>query len=53
MYAEWDAEGDITFIVPENDAWNIDHLASEERYLWPCFTDSLRDKLNAFCDSIV
>ena len=51
--AEWDDEGDILFAVPEHVAWEINRLAEDEEYLWPCFAPGLSSKLNAFCQAIV
>jgi hypothetical protein len=50
---EWDNEGEIVFSVPEHVAWEINRLAEEEDYLWPCFAPELSSKLNAFCQAIV
>jgi hypothetical protein len=51
--AEWDTEEEITFRVPEHKAWQIDELAKEEEYRFPCFAGSLVRKLQAFCFDIV
>jgi len=54
---EWDDEGTVTFDVPEHFAWAIQQAAEEDMAggysAWPCFAPELRDKLNAFLDSIV
>jgi hypothetical protein len=39
--------------VPESAAWEIQHLAEEEQFLWPCFGGDLRNKLNDFLGQIV
>lgn len=49
----WDDEGEIVFTVPEHVAWEINRLAEEEEYLWPCFAPSLSRKMNDFCQAIV
>lgn len=49
----WDDEGDITFQIPEHIAWEIDELAKEEDYTFPCFASDLRHKMQDFCNSIV
>ena len=49
----WDDKGDITFSVSEYQAWEIDELASEEDYSFPCFASDLRHKMQDFCNSIV
>lgn len=43
---EWCDEGDITFMLPEHAVWEIDELAFEEGYLWPCFAPELAAKMN-------
>jgi hypothetical protein len=51
--AAWDDEVEIVFTVPEHVAWEINRLAEEEEYLWPCFASDLARKLNDFCQAIV
>lgn len=51
--ADWDENEDVTFTVPEHIAWQINDLASEENYAFPCFSDSLKGKMMDFCLSIV
>ena len=50
---EWTDEGTISFDVPEASAWEIQRLAEEEGFHWPCFDRGLREKLNEFIDQIV
>ena len=50
---EWSQEGDITFLVPEFEAWHIAELAELEDGCWPGFDRDLRAKMQAFCDQIV
>jgi hypothetical protein len=50
---EWADEGDLTFDLPEHAAWEIQRLAEEEEFLWPCFGGNLRTKLNDFLGQIV
>jgi hypothetical protein len=50
---DWNDPIDITFDIPEHMAWGINKLAEKEDYSFPCFSDDLRDKLTAFCMSIV
>ena len=50
---EWSDAGVITFDLPEASAWEIQRLAEEEGFLWPCFGQTLRSKLNDFLDEIV
>lgn len=50
---DWDSDEDITYNIPKWVSWQIKELADEEDRLWPCFSDSLRRKLNGFLDSIV
>jgi hypothetical protein len=50
---EWSDEGDITFDLPESAAWDIQRLAEEEEFLWPCFGGDLRTKLNDLLGQIV
>ena len=54
----WNDDGDFNLVIPEHVAWDIRQAADEDAQgdyasLWPCFAPSLRDKLNAFLDSIV
>jgi hypothetical protein len=51
--SEWADESDIAFDVPESAAWEIQRLAEEEEFLWPCFGGDLRTKLNDFLGQIV
>jgi hypothetical protein len=51
--AEWDDEGEIEFTVAEHVAWEINSLAEEEEYQWPCFAPDLASKMNTFCQAIV
>ena len=51
--AAWGEEGDVVFAVPEHVAWGMNDLAEQEEYLWPCFSEALADKMNAFCQAIV
>jgi len=51
--AEWTQPGDITFPVPEHDAWAIAELAREEGDMWPCFAPRLAAKMSHFTSSIV
>jgi hypothetical protein len=50
---EWDDQRDITFLIPEHVAWEINQLVEEEDYTWTCFASALVAKLNGFCWSIV
>lgn len=50
---EWGDEGEIAFDLPEHAAWEIQSLADEEDFLWPCFSPALREKLNDFLGQIV
>lgn len=50
---DWDERADITFLVPEYIAWEIDDIGVESYYMWDCFSDKLKNKLNDFCNSIV
>lgn len=53
--ADWDTPVDITFHVPEHVAWeirdSINYDDGDEKLA--CFSDELKSKLLAFCDSIV
>ena len=49
----WDEDEDITFRIPEHIAWEIANLAHEEDYSWPCFSRTLREKLNNLCEQVV
>lgn len=48
-----DNQDDMTFNIPEHIAWEIDELAKEEDYTFPCFASDLRHKMEDFCNSIV
>ena len=54
---DWSDEGDFNLVIPEHVAWEIQSAVDEDmdggHSAWPCFAPSLRDKLNAFLDSIV
>lgn len=47
---DWDSEVDVEFKIPGNIVYQIWELSDEENDLWPCFSDELRDKMNAFLD---
>ena len=49
----WDDDEDITFHIPEPVMWEIVNLAHGEDYLWPCFSRTLREKLNSLCEQVV
>lgn len=49
----WEADGEITFAVPEHAAWDIADKAEREDNLWPCFGTELARKMMAFVDAIV
>jgi hypothetical protein len=50
---EWADDGDITFVISEPVAWQINELAEQEGYSWACFAPELADKLNELCWGIV
>jgi hypothetical protein len=50
---EWDKEGDLTFYVPQPVAWELQELAEEDNFTFPCFSDGLRTKLNEFLSKVV
>lgn len=50
---EWGDDADISFVISEHIAWQINELAEEEGYSWPCFASDLVAKLNELCWSIV
>jgi hypothetical protein len=49
--AEWDAESDITFNIPESKAWEIKEIGEEDK--WACFATPFVGKLNDFTSKIV
>ena len=51
--AEWTQPGDITFLVPEHEAWLIAARAWDEGDLWPCFAPELALRMTAFTSSLV
>lgn len=50
---EWDAEGTVTYRVPEHVAWAIRDLFASEDWLFPCFDGDLSLRLQAFADEVV
>ena len=50
---EWGDDADITFLIPEHVAWEINELAEDEDYAWACFAPALVAKLNDLCWGIV
>lgn len=50
---DWDFDGDLTFMIPEYVAWEIQDLAEQEGNLWPCFADEFKQKMISFIDSII
>jgi hypothetical protein len=50
---DWDGSGEITFTIPEHVAWELNDLAQQEDWLFPCFSGELTAKLCTFCASIV
>jgi hypothetical protein len=50
---EWGDDGEITFMIPEHLAWEINELAEEEDFSWPCFAPDLAGKLNDLCWGVV
>lgn len=50
---EWCEDVDVTFDVPEFLAWEINQLAQEDDYLWPCFGLALARKMNEFIGKII
>jgi hypothetical protein len=51
--ADWGYDEDITFLIPESVAWEIDAMGLGSCYKWDCFSDELVIKLNAFCGQLV
>ncbi len=56
--ADWDLEGEITFSIPENVAWEIARNAKNEdghkgEYNFPCFSAELTRKMRNFCERFV
>lgn len=49
----WEDEGEITFLVPESTAWEINDCCEQEDGMWPCFSDELTAKMHAFTEKIV
>lgn len=54
---DWSDDGDFTLVIPEHLAWEIRDAAESDaeggHSTWPCFAPSLKNKLDAFLDSIV
>lgn len=50
---DWDFKGEITFLVPEHVAWEVQKICDEEAGLWPCFSDDLARKMDDFLSSVV
>lgn len=51
--ADWDADCDIAFAIPEHIAWRINEIGEECEHRWDCFSPDLAVKLNSLCESIV
>jgi hypothetical protein len=51
--AEWSEDGDITFLIPERDAWAIAERAWAEDSPWPGFAPGLATKMTGFTSSLV
>lgn len=51
MY-DWDYDGELTFTIPENVAWEIRDNAEQEDGFWPCFDGDLASKLQYLCDCV-
>ncbi len=51
--ADWNADCDIAFSVPEHVAWQIGEMGEEGNYQWDCFAPELAEKLTDFCMAIV
>jgi hypothetical protein len=49
----WDINGDITFEIPENVAWEIQDEFRTDDAMFPCFSPELSAKLQEFLDKIV
>ena len=49
----WDSLDDITFIIPENVAWQIRANFEAENCEFACFSSELSNKLLKFCFNIV
>ena len=50
---DWSDEQDITFIVPEHLAWEINEELEKEDKQLACISEEFKEKLLTFCDSIV
>ena len=51
--AEWTQPGDITFLIPEHEAWLLAARAWAEDSPWPGFAPALASKMTAFTSSLV
>jgi hypothetical protein len=49
----WADDGDVTFVISEPIAWQINELAEQGGYSWACFAPDLAEKLNKLCWGIV
>ena len=47
----WFCEKDITFLIPENIAWQISDLLQNS--LYECFAPELVEKLTNFCAEVI
>jgi len=50
---EWDHEGDLTFMIPEHKAWEINDLLQGEDFELACLCGKFAEKLISFCFNIV
>jgi len=46
-------DNDITFNIPEYDAWDINRIGDECNYQWDCFSPQFAAKMTSFCMGIV
>lgn len=49
---EWGDDGDMTFFIPEHDAWDMLALYEDNRRLIPHFSSEFRAKLEDFFKGI-
>lgn len=50
---DWAGKGDLTCLIPEYLAFEIDRLFAEDEYTFPCFSDCLASKLMNWVGTIV
>lgn len=49
----WGGDEELTFVIPEHKAWDIQSIGEESNWRWDCFSPGLVSKLNRFCAGVI